>query len=103
MRGGSVGKRSGHMTVLMTAGEREHTIRWMEEGKNVLGNLLVLLEEYDRLKASCEAGERECERLRGELNRLQGDLERERKEREEIAQWLSEFMGDAVSRLRGPR
>ena len=91
------------MTVLMTAGEREQTIRWMEEGKNVLGTLLVLLEEYERMKASLEASERECDRLRGELSRIQGDLDRQRKDREEIAQWLSEFMGDAVSRLRGPR
>ena len=91
------------MTVLMTAGEREHTIRWMEEGKAVLGNLLVLLDEYDRVKTALEASEHECERLRGEMIRLQADVDRQRKDREEIAQWLSEFMGDAVSRLRGPR
>lgn len=112
------------MTTVMAGEEREQVIRWIEEGRNVMGSLLGILNDNDRLKGALEASEKECERLRGtveelervrnlaenlqrecdqlraEVSRLHADNERGQREREEIAQSFSSFMSDTVSRLR---
>ncbi len=112
------------MTSVMVGEEREQVIRWIEEGRNVMGSLLGILNDNDRLKGALNSSEKECERLRGlaeelervrglaetlqrecdqlraEVSRLQVDNERGQKEREEIALSFTSFMNEAVSRLR---
>ncbi len=104
--------------------EREHVIRWMDEGRTVLGIIIKILNDFDRLNGAVEAAEkeaqrlqgmltefqrinslaealqRECEQLRAEVGRLQADNDRARREREEIAQWFTTLMNQAVGRLR---
>ena len=104
--------------------ERERAIRWSEEGRNVLGILLGVLNDYDRLKGAAETAEkerdrlqgmvyelqrsrnqadslqRECEQLHQEVSRLQAENERYQRERNEIAESITKFMNDALSRLR---
>jgi predicted RNase H-like nuclease (RuvC/YqgF family) len=112
------------MASVMAGEEREQVIRWIEEGRNVMGSLLGILNDNDRLKGALDASEKECERLRGmldelervrslaeslqrecdqlhaEVSRLRADNERGQREREEIAQSFTTFMNEAVSRLR---
>ena len=112
------------MTSVVVGAEREQVIRWMDEGRNVLGIIIRILNDVDRLKGAVEAAEkesqrlqgmlsefqrvsslaetlqRECEQLRAEVSRLQADHERTRREREEIAQWFTTLMTQAVGRLR---
>lgn len=112
------------MTTVVAGEEREQVIRWIEEGRNVMGSLLGILNDNDRLKGALDASEKECERLRGtaeelervrnlaeslqrdtdqlrgEVSRLQADNERGQKEREELATSFTSFMNEAVSRLR---
>ena len=112
------------MASVMAGEEREQVIRWIEEGRSVMGSLLGILNDNDRLKGAVEAAEKECERLRGtaeelervrslaetlqrecdqlraEVSRLQVDNERGQKEREELATSFTSFMNEAVSRLR---
>jgi predicted nucleic acid-binding Zn-ribbon protein len=112
------------MASVMAGEEREQVIRWIEEGRNVMGSLLGILNDNDRLKSALDASEKECERLRGvteelerfrtvaetlqgecdqlraEVSRLQVDNERGQKEREELALSFTSFMNDAVARLR---
>jgi len=112
------------MTSVIAGEEREQVIRWIEEGRNVMGSLLGILNDNDRLKGALDSSEKECERLRGlaeelervrslaetlqrecdqlraEVSRLQVDNERGQKEREEIALSFTSFMNEAVSRLR---
>ncbi len=112
------------MATVMAGEEREQAIRWIEEGRGIMGSLLGVLNDYDRLKGAVETAEKECERLQGkleelarlqnlaeslqrecdqlraEVNRLQVDNERGQKEREEIATSFTSFMNEAVSRLR---
>ncbi len=112
----------------MTSGaageEREQVIRWMDEGKTVLGIIIKILNDFDRLNGALDAAEketqrlqgmltefqrisslaealqRECEQLRAEVSRLEADNERSRREREEIAQWFTTVMNQAAERLR---
>ncbi len=116
---GRVGMTSG------AAGEeREQVIRWMDEGKTVLGIIIKILNDFDRLNGALDAAEketqrlqgmltefqrisslaealqRECEQLRAEVSRLEADNERSRREREEIAQWFTTVMNQAAERLR---
>ena len=113
------------MTSVVAGAEREQVIRWMDEGRNVLGIIIKILNDIDRLKGAVEVAEkesqrlrgmlsefqrvsslaealqRECEQLRAEVSRLQTDHDRSRTEREEIAQWFATLMNQAVGRLRG--
>jgi len=112
------------MTNVVAGEEREQVIRWIEEGRNVMGSLLGILNDNDRLKGALEVSEKECERLRGtveelervrnlaeslqrdcdhlrgEVSRLQADIERGQREREELATSITSFMSETVSRLR---
>jgi len=112
------------MTSVVAGEEREQVIRWIEDGRSVMGSLLGILNDNDRLKGALEASEKECERLRGtaeelervrnlaeslqrecdqlrgEVSRLQTDSERSQREREEIARSFTNFMNETVSRLR---
>ncbi len=112
------------MTSVVAGEEREQVIRWIEEGRSVMGSLLGILNDNDRLKGALDASEKECERLRGtveelervrnlaeslqrdcdqlrgEVSRLQADNERGQREREELATSFTNFMNEAVSRLR---
>ena len=112
------------MTSVVAGEEREQAIRWIEEGRSVLGMINGILNDYDRLRAAAEAAERErdrlqemvnelervrslaetlqrdCEQLRAERGQLEAEKEQTHKEREDIAQWFTSFMNEAVSRLR---
>ena len=103
---------------------REQATHWIEDGQRQLGVLLGLLNDYDRLLELAEASERENERLRGmsyeneqlrnrletserqcqqlreEVLRFRNETEREQKERMEIADSLTTFMNEVLSRLR---
>jgi chromosome segregation ATPase len=120
----NAGQGSARMTSVMAGEEREQVIRWIEEGRNVMGSLLGILNDNDRLKGALETSEKECERLRGtaeelervrnlaeslqresdqlrsEVSRLHADNERTQREREEMAQWFTSVMNEAASRLR---
>ncbi len=108
----------------VTGAEREQVIRWMDEGRTVLGIIIRILNDFDRLNSAVDAAEkeahrlqgmltefqrvsglaetlqRECEQLRAQVGQLQSDNERSQREREEIAQWLTTLMNQAVGRLR---
>ena len=112
------------MTSVVAGVEREQVVRWMEEGRTVLGIILRILNDFDRLNGAVETAERECERLQGmlsefertrnqaealqreceqlraDVSRLQADNERSHREREEVAQWFTTLMNEAVGRLR---
>jgi len=120
----NAGQGRASMTSVVAGEEREQVIRWIEEGRSVMGSLLGILNDNDRLKGALDASEKECERLRGtaeelervrnlaeslqrdtdqlrgEVSRLQADNERGQKEREELATSFTSFMNEAVSRLR---
>lgn len=94
------------MTGTAVGTEREHVVRWMEEGRNILEVIVKLLNDSDQFKAAADAAQKEserlrheCEQLRGEVNQLKADHERGKKERAEIAQWFSSVMSEAASRL----
>ena len=96
----------------------------MEEGRDVLGiiiklfhdfdqlngalriaeaecqRLQTMLSEFQRVSALAEALQGECEQLRKEVSRLQAAHARSQKEREEIAEWFTTVMNEAVGRLR---
>lgn len=103
---------------------REQTVRWIEDGQRQLTALLALINENDRLRERLEASESENERLRGlayeieqlrsrletsehqgeqlriELGKAHAELERHQREREEVAERLTQFMNDVLARLR---
>lgn len=103
---------------------REQAGHWLEDGQRHLGVLLGLLNDYDRLLELAEASEREnerlrslsyeieqvrnrletserqCDQLREEMRRLRAETERHQKERVEIADSLTAFMNEVLSRLR---
>jgi chromosome segregation ATPase len=106
---------------------RSRVNRWIEEGHSQLPLLSGVLNDYDRLEAAAESTERECQRLRGllydyerlrnhaealerecdhlrvEVGRLRAEGERFRAEREAIAESLSAFMSELLSRLGPPQ
>jgi len=104
---------------------REQVSRWIEDGQNhYLGAVSRVLQDYDRLQGVVESAERENEQLRGLVyeneklrNRLEGSeheseqlreeakqlragTERHLREREEIADALTQVMNEAITRLR---
>jgi regulator of replication initiation timing len=94
------------MTGVTVGAEREQIVRWMEEGRNILEIIVKLLNDFDQLKGTAEAAQKEnerlrfdCEQLRAQVTQLKADHERSQKERAEIAQWFSRVMSEAASRL----
>lgn len=112
------------VNVATTTEVRERATQWVQDGQSYLGVLLGILNDYDRLRDTAEAAERECERLqkfvyenerlkntleasehecgqlREELSQLRAEAERHRSERQAIADSLSSFMNDILPRLR---
>jgi predicted RNase H-like nuclease (RuvC/YqgF family) len=107
--------------------ERSQASRWLEDGQRLLGVLLAVLNEHDRLREQAEAterdnerlrglvyeneqlrnrleaSERECDRLRAELSIAQLEVERGYREREDVADRLTQVMNDLLVRLRPQR
>ncbi len=107
--------------------ERSQASRWLEDGQRLLGVLLGVLADYDRLREHVEATERDNERLRGlvyeneqlrnrldaseresdrlraELSIAQLEVERGYREREDVADRLTQVMNDLLLRLRPQR
>jgi hypothetical protein len=103
---------------------RDQAGRWLDDGQRLLNVLLTVVNDYDRLNDRVEAAEHENERLRGsiyeneqlrhrleaaeherdrlldEMARRMAELERGQREREEIADRLSQFVNDVMLRLR---
>ena len=103
---------------------RDRATRWIEEGHSQLGVILGVLNDYDRLHGVADAAEQESERLRGlvkeneqlrdrvetaehecgrlgeEVSQLRAEIERTRKERVEVAEWLSGTMNEVLLKLR---
>jgi len=109
-------------------GDVRHRARqWLEDGEQALTALLTVLNDYDRvndrlgeterenaklqavvldnedLRRRLELAERESERLREEVGQGLIELERGAREREEIADQLSQIMNDTLARLRSQR
>ena len=109
-------------------GDVRHRARqWLEDGEQSLAALLTVLNDYDRLndrlgaterenaklqavvldnedlRRRLELAERESERLREEVGQGLIELERGAREREEIADQLSQIMTDTLARLRSQR
>ncbi|MFQ5932065.1 MAG: hypothetical protein ACE5MM_06640 [Nitrospiraceae bacterium] len=104
--------------------ERETAAQWLEEGRHQLEALRTILNDYDRVRNLSESAERECERLSGfgdenerlksnlettereckqlreEVRQLRAESEHHSKEREALAESLSQFMNEIVTRLR---
>lgn len=111
-------------SVSTTADVRERVGRWIEDGQNQLSTLLVIVNDYDRLRELAESTERECQRLREyvyenerirksletserdcellreEVRQLRSETERHRREREAIAETLSQVANEVAGRLR---
>lgn len=111
-------------SVSTTADVRERVGRWIEDGQNQLSTLLVIVNDYDRLRDLAESTERECQRLREyvyenerirksletserdcellreEVRQLRSETERHRREREAIAETLSQVANEVAGRLR---
>ncbi len=112
----------------MTSGEsrdsRDQVVRWLEDGQRQMSALLGLVHENERLRERVEAAEsekeklrglayeveqvrnraesaeRQLERARGQLVEAQAETERHNKEREEVAERLTELMNEILIRLR---
>lgn len=105
------------MSGIANAEVREAIIRWLEGGLSQLRVVLGILHDHERLRGVAEATERECERLRHQLETAQGECaklreevhqlrsgsERHLKERDDIADALSEIMNHVLLRLRSKR
>ncbi len=103
---------------------RQQARRWLEGGQPVLGVLLSVVDDYDRLSDRVNAAvrenerlrasvvenehlrqrlllaERQCERLREELGEHRAELERSWREREVVADQFTQVMNDILLRLR---
>jgi len=119
----------GETTMSMDeVGDVRHRARqWLEDGEQFLTVLLTVLNDYDRLndrlvaterenaklqavvldnedlRRRLELAERESERLREEVGQSLSELEPGAREREEIADQLSQIMNDTLARLRSKR
>lgn len=106
---------------------RHRARQWLEDGQRSLTVLLTVLNDYDRLndrlgaserenaklqaavldnedlRRRLELAERESERLQKEVGQGLAELERGAREREEIADQLSQVMNDTLARLRSQR
>jgi hypothetical protein len=90
------------MSGLPTGEAHEREIRWVEEGQRMLGALLEVVRDQNRLLGAAETAERECERLREEVSRLRAENERFRREREEIGRALSKLMNEVLPHSQPP-
>jgi chromosome segregation ATPase len=103
---------------------RDQVVRWLEDGQRQMSALLGLVHENERLRERLEAAEsereklrglayeleqirnraesaeRQLERARGQLVEAQAEIERHSREREEVAERLTEHMNEALIRLR---
>ncbi len=112
----------------MTSGEprdsRDQVVRWLEDGQRQMSALLGLVHENERLRERvetaenereklqglayeleqvrnrAESAERQLERARGQLIEAQTEIERHNKEREEVAERLTELTNEILMRLR---
>jgi predicted RNase H-like nuclease (RuvC/YqgF family) len=115
------------MITVESKDERSQASRWLEDGQRLLGVLLSVLTDYDRLREQAEAterdnerlrglvyeneqlrnrleaSERECDRLRAELSIAQLEVERGYREREDVADRLTQVTNDLLVRLRPQR
>jgi predicted nucleic acid-binding Zn-ribbon protein len=73
----------------ITGEERERVARALGEFQQMLGSLVGLLDEYDRLRQGLEEAERDRARLREEVGELRDELEGERSARRAVAETLS--------------
>jgi chromosome segregation ATPase len=104
---------------------RERATRWLEDGQSQLNMVLGILNDYDRLQGVADAAERECERLRSvsyenerlrnsletaerecqalraEVTRLRQETDRHTRDREELANSLTQVMNEILVRIRG--
>jgi chromosome segregation ATPase len=112
----------------VTSGEprdsRDQVVRWLEDGQRQMSALLGIVHENERLRERLEAAEseseklreqayeleqvrnraetaeRQLERARGQLGEAQAEIERHNREREEVAERLTELMNQVLIRLR---
>lgn len=115
------------MAIVQPKDVRNQASRWLEEGQELVGALLELLSDYERLRDRAESSEREnarlhavaseneqlrhrvvmaegeCGRLRDALTRLEAERERTTREREELAEHLTRVMNEILGRLRACR
>ncbi|HET8575487.1 MAG TPA: hypothetical protein VFO18_00200 [Methylomirabilota bacterium] len=112
----------------MTSGEprdpRDQVVRWLEDGQRQMSALIGIVHENERLRERLEAAEseseklrglayeleqvrnraetaeRQLERARGQLGEAQAEIERHNREREEVAERLTELMNQVLIRLR---
>jgi len=106
---------------------RHRARQWLEDGERSFTVLRTVLNDYDRLndrlgaserenaklqaavldnedlRRRLELAERESERLQKEVGQGLAELERGAREREEIADQLSQIMNDTLARLRSQR
>jgi chromosome segregation ATPase len=112
----------------VTSGESrdslDQVVRWLEDGQRQISVLLGLVHENERLRGRvetaeserdklqglayeveqirnrAESAERQLERARGQLIEAQAEIERDNKEREEVAERLTELTNEILIRLR---
>ncbi len=112
----------------MTSGEsrdsRDQVVRWLEDGQRQMSALLGVVHENERLRGRLEAAEAENEKVRGlayeveqlrdraetaerqgdrlreQLSRAQAEIDRHNREREEVAERLTQLMNEVLVRLR---
>ena len=119
----------GNSTMSIDEGSdvRHRARQWLDDGEQFRTVLLTVLDDYDRLndrlaaterenaklqavvldnedlRRRLELAERESERLREKVGQGLTELERGAREREEIADQLSQIVNDTLARLRSQR